>query len=828
MGPTRKGRAAVIVPSDDEDDQQRTAGPSASRVSKASTNKDKVTGLQSQTLPNRSREASKSSQASQSIIAKDQSRATRRTTRSLTNIPTASSTDSKTKGQQKTGNKNIYSFFNAATQKQQSQVPSSPEKEDLEEAIEDDIDSNDLEDSTGCSHKSIEKASRKRAGSILRPTVSIRGEADRSAAASQKFIKTQDGIRARVASTGKSQRPASDERPWTDRYAPTTLEELAVHKKKVSDVAEWFKGVFAGQNKKCLLVLKGPAGSGKTAAVSCLAKAIHFEVNEWKNPATSDFTSNDYVSVLSHFEDYIGRTGQFGCLDLVPAEHSIDEKKIDPLAVPVQPSSREAVLIEEFPNTFMRADSALRAFRSTIQNFLARNTAPSASSTNLRSSELNSIKPIIMTISETHISASTSTADTFTAQRLLGSEILHHPGTSVIEFKPVAPTILTKALELIIVKEARHSGRRWAPGPQVLKALAETGDMRSAINSLEFLCVRGDSSDAWGSKVAFTKPKRAQKEPALTKMEQESLKIITNRESSLELFHGLGKVLYNKRQEPSPSVASVPQPPGHLSQHRRLKMPENDADDILDQIGADIETFVSALHENYALSCNGLTIEDTLDCLDTCIESLSDADLLSPSRFALRVRQFQTTESEALRQNEISFQVSVRGLLFALPSPVKRISPPADIVGDQMKKFGQQDAFKMFFPASIKLWKRREELQDLTEFLITRLQRGQYPQQATSGEAKQDEDLTRMGSGSSAKTEGLLEYLPYKAILQRSQGASATFHELEQVTRFSGVGFTAEEEDKDDVGLLSGPPAASTGIERNAEKLILSDDDIED
>jgi cell cycle checkpoint protein len=38
-------------------------------------------------------------------------------------------------------------------------------------------------------------------------------------------------------------------RPWSERYAPLNLSELAVHKKKVADVQHWLSEVFAGRSK---------------------------------------------------------------------------------------------------------------------------------------------------------------------------------------------------------------------------------------------------------------------------------------------------------------------------------------------------------------------------------------------------------------------------------------------------------------------------------------------------------------------------------------------------------------------------------------------------
>lgn len=38
--------------------------------------------------------------------------------------------------------------------------------------------------------------------------------------------------------------------PWAQRYAPQTLEELAVHKKKVSDVEQWLTNALTGKSRK--------------------------------------------------------------------------------------------------------------------------------------------------------------------------------------------------------------------------------------------------------------------------------------------------------------------------------------------------------------------------------------------------------------------------------------------------------------------------------------------------------------------------------------------------------------------------------------------------
>lgn len=52
----------------------------------------------------------------------------------------------------------------------------------------------------------------------------------------------------------RSQSPAqsveADKRPWAQRFAPSNLDELAVHKRKVSDVQTWLEDAFSGRRRE--------------------------------------------------------------------------------------------------------------------------------------------------------------------------------------------------------------------------------------------------------------------------------------------------------------------------------------------------------------------------------------------------------------------------------------------------------------------------------------------------------------------------------------------------------------------------------------------------
>ncbi|KAL2166376.1 hypothetical protein VTG60DRAFT_2886 [Thermothelomyces hinnuleus] len=670
-----------------------------------------------------------------------------------------------------------------------------------------------------------------------------------AAAGGQKFLLSAKSSASR---TGASVNDDDDARPWSERFAPVSLDELAVHRRKVQDVRRWLDDVFSGRLRQRLLVLKGPAGSGKTTTLRLLARDMRCEVLEWKNPANSfGLAGHGYQSAASQFEEFLGRGGKFGQLD-------VESDDATPQPMPPPPPSgaaangagkateRRLMLVEEFPNTFMRSSSGLVGFRNAILQFLAANTPALAGFGFGYNSE--PVTPIVMVISETLLTTTSASADSFTAHRLLGPEILRHPGTGIIEFNPIAPTFLAKALELVVQKEARKSGRRRTPGPLVLQRLGEIGDIRNAISSLEFLCLKGDDEADWGSRVAFTKPKRGAKGvPALTKGEQDSLELVSQREATLGIFHAVGKVVYNKRSSefPAGSVeAAAESLPDYMSHLSRPKPSEVSVDTLIDEIGTDTHTFISALHENFALSCerNGpLDPNSSLDYINGCLDYLSESDLLCPSwDVFFGGKGFgggytgKDSASHVLRQDEMAFQVAVRGLLFSLPSPVKRQSHPTGRGGD---------AFKMFYPTYLKLWRTKEELEGLVDLWAAKMLRGEdggpgspssapsqgfvrdgssafrkaggsngvlgsqapasstaHPVGKTSGQA-QTNPPPLLSLGNAARQELLLERLPYMAQIARGKRCSfgtMKIRDLERIISFQGIGPLGAGEDEGD------------------------------
>ncbi|ROT39744.1 Rad17-domain-containing protein [Sodiomyces alkalinus F11] len=844
--PPAKRRKRNVVHDSDGDDENPPANTLTNFLLSSPSSKITSTSLHSRApaaSPSPSKEPTRLTRASQSTIRASSSRTLpNQVPRSPSTSPEKPKSRSKkrVKTEEKGKSADLLTLFANQTQKAPTQPKPPSKTTPVDDIISDPIsDDDDIADKKASSSSLVGKNARRRLGDGVPHTGHGPAIALNS---SQKFLKPP---RPHQPTTTVD----DDLRPWAERFAPINLEELAVHKKKVADVRRWLEDVMGGRMRQRLLLLKGAAGSGKTTAMRLLARDLGFELLEWRNPTVALVGNTGFQSASAQFQEFLGRGGHFGQLDtdLERPDASLGTSGRQP----DQPS-RRVILIEEFPNTFARSSSALTSFRNTILDYLATNTP--ALATFGRQPLDKPITPVVMIISETLLTTTSASADSFTAHRLLGPEILRHPGTGIIEFNPIAPSILAKALELVVIKEARKSGRRRTPGPLVLKRLGKIGDIRSAISSLEFLCLKGDHEADWGAKVAFTKPKKGARDGiALTKGEADSLELVSQREASLGVFHAVGKVVYNKRDERPPPDDTVEVLPSYMSQYVRPNRSQVSIDTLIDETGTDTHTFVSALHENYVLSCESQDPRDpssSLDYINGCIEYLSQSDLLCPSWdifFGGRGHPAgfvgKDSSSHVLRQDEMTFQVAVRGLLFSLPSPVKRKAPTGT---------KGSDAFKMFYPTSIKLWRSKEEMEGLVDLWSTKLLKGEEsaarkdvtqgaaafrrPKEMGTGSssgswvaAQQSKGSSSSSSssslaaaaaggqqnpeaggavpllslGSAARREMLLERLPYMAQIARGRkGASLhalRLRDIEKVVSFRGIG--PEDESGDEAAI---------------------------
>ncbi|EXJ95353.1 hypothetical protein A1O1_00473 [Capronia coronata CBS 617.96] len=701
--PAKRQRRSTIILSDDSDDDFEVPSSKAPKAAQREITLDGKTSLT--TSPAKAGKG-------------------RPTTRRAAPKPSPKSSPEKarksTKPTEPEKSKSLHSFFGKISEEERWRKKSAtPELDwangELDDAIEDDELSDKTLQELGVKTDNASVSSgRLKPQPLAPPITKQKGEANGgSLAPSQRFFKPATSGRPTTSTRADKPQPVAElhHLPWADRYGPSNLEELVVHKKKVADVQGWLQGKITGRNNQKLLILKGPAGSGKTTTLALLAKAMGLHLVPWHNPVVSDSGANS--SIAHQFDEFLNRGGQFGSL-------AFDHDSLNSTSPVAEPGHR-VLVVEEFPATISTYSGALQSFRSVILQFLARSKTVASTFPSQHHSD-ESAPPLVMIISETLLSSSTAMSDSFTAHRLLGPDILNHPFVTVMDFNPVAATFVTKALDLVMKKEARDSRRRRMPGPAVMQRLAEMGDVRSAVNSLEFLCLRGGDGSEWSGTIA-AKPKKTAKDKdriPLTEMEKNSLQLVTQRETTLDMFHAAGKIVYNKREDPrvlDTRAEPPPKPPDHLMHSYTPKASQVDIEALLNETGTDIQTFISTLHQNYILSCNGDSFEESFD---GCADILSTTDILNPeSRPSRRATSnpnaslvqasLQAGSSDTLRQDEISFHVATRGLLFNLPYPVNRASPPGGKKGD---------AFKMFYPASLRLWKPREEMESLIDMFV--------------------------------------------------------------------------------------------------------------
>lgn len=183
--------------------------------------------------------------------------------------------------------------------------------------------------------------------------------------------------------------------------------------------------------------------------------------------------------------------------------------------------------------------------------------------------------------------------------RLFPKDILNQLGISKITFNPVAATSMTKALGSVLDRAAAMYKIVHEPTSDDLNQMvvSSAGDIRSAINALEFFCSAMQAPAETKRRPLRPPAKRSRKaQPTSAKKAAVGTSPDSaGRDSSLHVFHSLGKILYCKR-DPS-KMADCDRLPPHLKDLERpppIEVPE----EVFERTQTSGDTFSLLLHHN--------------------------------------------------------------------------------------------------------------------------------------------------------------------------------------------------------------------------------------
>ncbi|CAO1625811.1 unnamed protein product [Sympodiomycopsis kandeliae] len=508
--------------------------------------------------------------------------------------------------------------------------------------------------------------------------------------------------------------------PWSQRYSPRNRDELAVHERKVADVAVWLKDAFRGvpslRRKRRLLILTGPSGSGKTETIRQLAKDLDFEISEWHNDTaaragfeqTQDWIDASPTGLTNRLRDFFSKSARFPTLKLSTHQRErLQAAGWSPPSTPNNHSQRpraakpRLLLLEDLPS--LSHQPTLHAFQDILNTFVSQPPAPDGSFVPvcIILSEVASSAGGSESMNSTDISNSTRENDWMRPRRLVGEEIASQDSWLEIKFNPIARTFLKRSMletlmPRVIEEEQQKSSKiKTFPANALIEVIAadSPGDIRSAVDALQqaYLAfkkgVKGFefliTESAAAGKRAVKKQKK-QKSSSTTadapstmritpRMQKDARKLLmklglVNRESSLVLFHALGKLLYNKRvgdpydgsdededdEDGAPATKEALKPlPAHYAALARRKSKVN-ISEILSS-GLDLKMMELFVHHNYIPYV--VEIEQCESIMEnfSLVDSTFSSDLYSPL-------------------------ITSHSMLLNLPSPVdRRVNPPRPV-----------------------------------------------------------------------------------------------------------------------------------------------------
>ncbi|KAI9493629.1 Rad17 cell cycle checkpoint protein-domain-containing protein [Zychaea mexicana] len=317
--------------------------------------------------------------------------------------------------------------------------------------------------------------------------------------------------------------PTITDQLWVDKYEPRNEKDLAIHSRKLKDVNACIQTSAIGTPPgRCnCLVLSGPAGCGKSTTIRTIAKSQRYTVVEWSATSTEQYVfGQEYESGMTKFENFLIRATQ-----------------LQPLSDPNDSSSAESsnrqrriILLDDIPD--LTSEAVKARFHELIVYHLQNNTQPFL---------------LVIVVSEAWMQtdstsrwwdANNNETRLTNVRDILPPAFVASPQCTVIEFNPITPKNIEKILSAIQDNEYRRTGHKLSKNRLTHIAELSRGDIRNAINMLQFHCIPTSPSDV-------VVPAKRRREEDL--QEDDTLTQAQHRGAPLDLFHAIGKVLYAKR-----------------------------------------------------------------------------------------------------------------------------------------------------------------------------------------------------------------------------------------------------------------------------------------
>lgn len=431
--------------------------------------------------------------------------------------------------------------------------------------------------------------------------------------------------------------------PWCTKYSPSTVEDVAINPKKVSDVRLWLRSALCNDggddDMRKIAVLSGPAGCGKSTLIRLLAKENNLKVHEFDVVEDVPFGfEEDNPRVLNltqirQFESFLmdccrhsdRRPETCNGMDIENFDDNVDAGSL--------------ILIDELPVGFYRAPDR---YHEVLKRYMK--------------SVDYTIVPIVFILS---FNSSQELPPTF---KLFPIDIVTHLNIEIIKFNSIAVSFLKKALQKVEYFQTMEEGEK----KQLLES--SSGDIRNLFNCLE-LKFKYEQN-----RIFSLKPKNKR-----TKLSQPmQLKNRTpsgSRDSALEVFHFIGKILHVKRR--------FREDIKYDGDYHVYPLHEN-VTNLLDCQVISSNRINLTLHQNYCKN-----VPSILNCASLC-ESLSSSDLFSDfnpeSRFDM---------------SQYSSEIAVRAAMYNLTPSL--VDEDGDKIWDKIKKgtFSSQ-VFVPTFPSSTK------------------------------------------------------------------------------------------------------------------------------